>query len=239
MEEELTLGIYVPSYKRSDRILTYNLLENSTYVVRESEKADYERAGIKNILAVKDEEINNGAKVVYWIIQNAKEDVVAIIDDDIEDFAYRIDTTDRLNGDKETITAEIERVAQLLVDLDLGFGFIDATITPYNYVQEFGVKGVCGGIKWVNRRKFKAKYDEKVVLNFDCDIVMQELLLNRITLNPKYLCSIDKMKVNKGGEASGRKRKDQEDSILNMRLKWGKHFDYNFKNDKPKMNVKR
>lgn len=59
MEEELTLGIYVPSYKRSDRILTYNLLEDCTYVVRESEKADYERAGIKNILAVKDEEINN------------------------------------------------------------------------------------------------------------------------------------------------------------------------------------
>lgn len=36
-----TVGIYVPSYKRSDRIMTWNVLNDCTYVVRESEEAAY------------------------------------------------------------------------------------------------------------------------------------------------------------------------------------------------------
>ena len=237
--DELSFNIYVPSYKRSDVIMTNDLLEYCTYVVRKSEEKLYREAGITNILAVDDELINSGAKAVYWIAANAEEDVVAIIDDDIKDFLYRIDTNDKINKDKEIITSEIERIAQLVVDLDIGFGFIDATCIPYNYVQEFTFKGVCGGIKWVNKKKFKAQLDERVTYNFDCDIIMQELLHNRITLNPKYFCSIDVMKVNKGGEAENRMRQDQIDSIENMKRKWGKYFKYNLRNDKPTLDVPR
>ena len=237
--DELSFNIYVPSYKRSDVILTNDLLEYCTYVVRKSEEKKYREAGIENLLCVDDELINSGAKVVYWIAENAPEDVIAIIDDDIKDFLYRCDTNDKIGKNKEIITSEIERIAQLIVDLDIGFGFIDATSIPYNYVQEFGFKGVCGGIKWVYRKNFKAKLDEKVTYNFDCDIIMQELLHNRITLNPKYFCSIDVMKVNKGGEAVNRLRQDQLDSINNMKLKWGSHFKYNLKSDKPTIDVPR
>ena len=67
--EEVTLGIYVQSYKRSDKILTANLLEDCTYVVRKSEEEDYRKAGIKKIWAIDDELINNAIKT-YWYIQN-------------------------------------------------------------------------------------------------------------------------------------------------------------------------
>ena len=116
-KEELTLGIYVQSYHRYNKILTQELLEQCTYVVRASEKVEYQKAGIQKIWAAPDEEVNNAIKTYWWIVDHAPEDIVFIADDDIEDVIYRLDDTTRLNKDKETITAEIERIAQVMVDL--------------------------------------------------------------------------------------------------------------------------
>ena len=65
--EEVTLGIYVQSYKRYDKILTQDLFEECTYVVRKSEEESYRQAGVKNIWAVDDEKIDNAIKT-YWYI---------------------------------------------------------------------------------------------------------------------------------------------------------------------------
>ena len=48
-DEELTLGIYVQSYHRYNKILTQNLLERCTYVVRASEADLYRKAGVTYI----------------------------------------------------------------------------------------------------------------------------------------------------------------------------------------------
>ena len=58
--EGCTLGIYVPSYRRSSKILTYHLLEYCTYMVRKSEEQAYREAGVENIWAVDDELIDGG-----------------------------------------------------------------------------------------------------------------------------------------------------------------------------------
>ena len=76
-----TIGIYVPSYKRYDRIMTWNVLNDCTYVVRESEEEAYREAGITKILTGPDEEINSLAKVRQWIIDNTPEDIVIQCDD--------------------------------------------------------------------------------------------------------------------------------------------------------------
>ena len=50
-DEELTLGIYVQSYHRYNKILTQDLLERCTYVVRASEADLYRKAGVENVWA--------------------------------------------------------------------------------------------------------------------------------------------------------------------------------------------
>ena len=46
--KELSLGVYIASYKGADTCTTHNLLEYSTYVVRKSEEEEYRANGIKN-----------------------------------------------------------------------------------------------------------------------------------------------------------------------------------------------
>lgn len=236
--QELTLGIYVMSYKRSNKILTYGLFEDCTYFVRASEEEAYRKAGIPKILSAPDEEISNAIKTYWWLVDHAPEDIIFIADDDIEDVMYRLDTNEPLKRNAEIITSEIERIAQLMVDLNVGYACIDATGVPYGYDGEFAFKGTSGSMKWVYRAALKARPDEKVKFNYDLDLVLQELLTNRIILKPRYIVGKDKQDVNAGGD-SGKLRQDQLDSIQNMKIKWGKYFSYNFKHNKPLINVKR
>ena len=48
-EDKLTLGIYVQSYHRYNKILTQDLLEQCVYVVRASEAELYRKAGVENV----------------------------------------------------------------------------------------------------------------------------------------------------------------------------------------------
>lgn len=237
--EELKVGIYVPSYKRSNKIRTEKLFESCTYLVRESERQAYENAGVKNIWAVPDEEIDSGTKAYYYIINNAKDDVIVIADDDINDFQYLLDINVPLCKNVELITDEIYRLAQLVYDLDIGLGMLPPNCIPYYYTQEFAWFGIPGAVKFINKAKFCAKLDTKVEENFDIDMVMQELYKNRITLFCKYLYDIGEPMDKTAGGNSERVRNDQLASLTNMKLKWGKFFDYNEKSNKPKINVKR
>lgn len=243
MEEEVvSIGIYVPSYKRANRILTYHLFKQGDckYMVRQSEKQAYLDAGIreKDLWAVEDEYINNGVKAYFYIVQNAPEDIVVVVDDDIEDFQYMLRDVEKLNGDQETIVSEIARIGQIIYDLRVGLAYIGPNAIPYCYDREFAFKGIPGAVKWFNKKVFKGVVDWKVAHNFDIDIIMQELLKNRITLMPKYFYDKGKMDVNAGGNAD-RLRKDQLASLQNMKAKWGKYFAYDSKKNKPIINVKR
>ena len=234
----LTLGKYVMSYHRYDKILTQDLFEDCTYVVRKSEEDLYKKAGVKKIWSAPDDEVDNAIKTYWWIIDNAPEDIVFVADDDIEDVMYRLDDITRLNKNKELITSEIERIAQLMADLDIGYACIDATGIPYGYDGEFAFKGTSGSMKWVYKSRLKARPDENVKYNYDLDLILQELLHNRIILKPRYIVCKDHQDTNAGGDSS-KLRQDQIDSIENMKRKWGKYFKYNYKNNRPMINVLR
>lgn len=236
---ELTFGIYIPSYRRAKTATTHRFLEYGTYVVRQSEEAAYREVdlGPCDVLAVADELICGLTEVNQWLIDNAPEDIICVLDDDLHHFYYRMDTTETIE-DPEVVTAELERVAQLMADLDIGFGATDATVRPWNYDAEFSFKGCAGGVRWVNRPVFKAHCVKELEYNYDLDLVLQELLLNRIILKPKYFCSKGLTDTNEGG-ASAKKRGDQVASINLMKHKWGKYFEYNFNNNTPRIVVPR
>ncbi len=120
MSGDFTLGIYVPSYNRAGDTKTFELLDGCTYVVRKSQEKEYQQIGVKRIWAVEDCKIDNLCKVLNYINDNAREDVIFTIDDDVDYFLYRMERNEKIQ-DKEIVISEIERIAQLMVDLGIGF----------------------------------------------------------------------------------------------------------------------
>ena len=235
--EELKLGIYVPSYGRAETTTTFQLLDYCTYVVRKSEEEAYKARGIKDVWAVPDHEIDNLVKVSNYINDNSPERIIFTIDDDVDYFMYRMDKNEKIT-DKEVVMGEIERIAQLMLDLNIGFGAEDAAIAPWNYISEFTFKGTTGAMRWYNKDVYKSRFDEKVYHNCDLDVMLHELLVNRIILRPMYFCVKAGTDTNAGGNSS-KTRQAQIDCALEMKRRWGRYFDYNWKNNKPKINVSR
>lgn len=237
MEEVKPLGIYIPSYRRAKTATTHQFLEYFQYVVRKTEEEDYRTAGVPNIFAVDDGLIGGLTEVNQWLIDNAHEQIICILDDDIHHFYYRLERQESIT-DPVLITSEIERIAQLMLDLEIGFAATDATTSIWNYDAEFSFKGTAGAVRWVNRNVFKARCKKELEYNYDLDLVLQELLVNRIILKPRYFCSKGLTDVNEGG-ASSKDRQDQIVSINLMKAKWGRYFDFNLKSNKPYIRVER
>lgn len=235
--DDIKIGIYVPSYGRAKTTTTYKLLDDCTYVVRKSEEEAYREAGVPKIWAVEDSEIDNLVKVTNYINDNSPEEFIFTIDDDVYDFMYRLDSNVIIK-DRDIIMSEIERIAQIMLDLNIGFGAEDASIVPWNYVSEFTFTGTTGAMRWYNKKVYKSRFDEKVYHNCDLDVMLHELLVNRIILRPMYFCVDAGTDTNEGGNSS-KTRQEQIDCAIEMKRKWGRHFSYNFKNNKPRLNVKR
>ncbi|MCI8602265.1 MAG: hypothetical protein HFE45_11880 [Oscillospiraceae bacterium] len=76
-------GIYCMSINRWNAIMTKNLFEYCTYVVREEQADKYREAGIDDLLVIPAGAVHNFMTTFYWIIENTPEEVICIVDDDI------------------------------------------------------------------------------------------------------------------------------------------------------------
>lgn len=232
-----TFNIYVASYHRADKTVVHKLLEYCTFVVRKSEEQTYRDAGIEQIWAIEDDKINSFAKVHNYLIENAPEDVICVLDDDFAHFRYSMDRNLPIK-DVETPTREIERLAQIQYDLGVGLLGTRITSSPLNYNAEFHFSGMIGPIRIYNRNVIKARYEQMRFFT-DTDFVLQELLLNRIILRPDYFTSDAQIETNKGGMNIRRTRDIQLKLAEEMKKKWGKYFRYQKWNNVSKILVKR
>lgn len=233
-----TFNIYVCSYNRAKTTTTKDLLEYCTYVVRKSQEQEYRDAGIENIWAIEDELIDSAIKVYSYVIANAPEDVIALCDDDIVTFKYRMADMNDIT-DKSVATSEIERLAQITDDLRIGLLTTDASPRPY-YDRPFKVCcASSGGFKIVNRKYYKVKVDYEIQYCQDLDAVLQELMANRIVLHPVYFLADALIDKNSGGISTNRVRSAVMDSVTAMENKWGHYFRYDFKKNVPYIKVKR
>lgn len=219
--KEKTVGVYCPSYRRSDCIMTQNILNDVTYVVRASEEEAYRNAGVRKLISAPDEEINTMSKVRQWILDNSPEDIIIQVDDDIKQILYRTDIVMEIK-DPDVIDMEFLRIAQLLSDLKLGYATITVTPRPYLYQEEFKFNSMGGGIYWYNKECYKAKNDDKADCKEDVDKILQELMYNRIILMPKYLAMYVKTDTNEGGDNINKNSKVIRECNEYMKLKWGK-----------------
>lgn len=234
---EYNFNVYVPSYQRyNDKVRIYDHLEYCTYVVRKSEAEHYRASGIERLWVIEDALIDNMHKVFQYIIDNSPEEIICIVDDDGK-FMYRnIETYDMT---AEQASMELERFAQLMVDLKIGYGCTDANPAPFYYDQEFKFKGMSGGCKWFNKAILKARIDPNTNYNFDLDMELQELLLNRVIFKPVYFIDVGGMDTNAGGSNTDKNQQKRIAGIQYTKSKWGKHFGYNFENNKARINVNR
>lgn len=193
----MTFNIYVPSYNRWGAIKTAKHLDYCTYVVRKSQERQYRDAGIESILAVDDLEINSLQKVTNYIIERTPEDVVALLDDDVYKVSYRLDSLTAIT-DPSLVSMELERLAQCLVDLNIGYCASPASSRAMYYDRPFRFTGTTGGMKIFNKAVCKARWSELLILS-DMEFELTELLHNRIILIPDYFCDEHNIDTNSGG----------------------------------------
>lgn len=249
MSQNISFNFYVMSYKRADSILTKHCFNNITYVVRECEEEAYRKAGIEDMLVIpSNATLKCGAPVdcfsatFHWIVENTPEEVIAIMDDDIESYKYRrdiaIDIFKELDDPKTLVEDEIMRLAQIAVDLNIGMLFTQPAYQLYNYTQEFTFKGMIGSTRIINKSAWKVKYDEEDDAISDIDMVYQELLMNRIILQPRYFHSVTPpLLTNSGGTSYDSEKLNK--FHLAMKNKWGKYYHFDYKKNITKINVTR
>lgn len=103
--------------------------------------------------------------------------------------------------------------------------------------REFCFKGMPGHVRWINKKALKARYDLKDPAISDVDMMLQELLMNRVVLLPKYFHSYGIQASNEGGTTID-SRKNYEYRCA-MKNKWGKYYEFDFRKNTAKINVKR
>lgn len=218
----MTFNIYVISYRRSNAILTGKNLEYCTYVVRKSEEQLYKDAGVESVWAIEDELINSVGKVTNYLLDNAPEDVICVCDDDIDDFYYRLEALEKI--DPTEVTQEIERLAQMIADLDLGYACCPIDTSVKYYDRPFKFVGVTGGVKIFNRRILDSRVDLEMKFLSDVDFELHELLKRRIILIANYFCNNARVDTNEGGNNGQKSLREIEIENEQMSLKWGKYY---------------
>ena len=149
----------------------------------------------------------------------------------MSEFYYRIDTLDRIE-DPVIVTREIERLAQMLVDLEVGYLSLPADMNVKFYDKPFRFVGIPGAIRIYNKTKFKAVDKGNLLYLSDVDIVLQELMRNRIIMIPNYFVHKGAIDTNKGGNNNSKSMAAMNSENIVMKNKWGKYF---IKGDSTKM----
>lgn len=234
----MTFNIYVQSYDRADEILTYHNLEYCTYVVRKSEAEKYRSAGVENVWAIEDKDIDSCGKVTNYLLDNAPEDIICIIDDDIETFYHRTDALVKLES-RESVTMEIERIAQIIADLDIGYACCPIDTSVKYYDRAFKFSGVTGGLKIFNRNILRNRVSLEYKYLSDIDFELKELIEHRIILIANYFCNNAKVDTNPGGNNANKSLREIETENEQMSLKWGKYYKKAGGGKAGRVNVKR
>ena len=236
---EVTCKAFIPSYNRAGEVTTLAMVPDATLVVRASQEAEYSDCyPDAKIWACPDEEIDSLAKVRQYIIDNAGVDIVIELDDDIRGLRY-LNKQNGVDIPVDMIYTELERVAQILYDLSLGFASLAMNADVRKYSAEFAFKGTTGGICWFNPKCMRSRYDNETYSKEDTDLMLQELLRNRIAIVPAYIGLVSSYDKNSGGNNDAKTEEKIRHTVEYMKQKWGRHYDHNFKTNQSVIKVKR
>ena len=212
--------IYVASYKRADICKTHKYLKDITYVVMEKEKKEYEKVH-KNLWVVPNEVQGNLARVWNFILDNAPEENIILIDDDIKHFGrYNCNKSFKLN--ESEVYKMIEEGIQLAKDLKVVYWGLNclADKGAYREYTPFGLTSYIGG-PFQAHRKNDLRYDEEIFLKEDYDMSLQVLNKHRKNLRMNMYHYVCEQATIKGGCADYRNVEKEIKQNNLLQKKWG------------------
>jgi len=212
--------IYSPTFKRSGLCRTHKYLKDVVYVVRESEEKDYEGIHDK-IWIVPDSAQGNLSRVRNYILDNAKDENIILLDDDIHSIG-RWNGGDHVKLSEEGVYNMIEEGCLLAHDLDVKFWGINCLGDKGSYREytPFGTRQYIGGPFQAHRNN-DLRYDEKIYLKEDYDMTLQ--VLNKYRRNLRlnmYHYDCDQATL-AGGCAEYRNIEKEIEHNDMLRKKWG------------------
>ena len=211
-----------PSWKRADSCFTHHYLP-VRYVVCESQADSYRANGL-DVWECPDSAQGSVCRVRNWILDNAGDEPVLILDDDI----HYIGRWNRNKHHKMTTDEALEFIEQ-------GFSLAEqfgVRMWGINILQDKGayreytpfsltnvVLGPFGGFLNADCR-----YDENLPLKEDYDLSLQMLNKHRKILRINYAHYVCKQHTNLGGCASYRTINREKEQFDLLQKKWGDHI---------------
>lgn len=214
------IGYYSPTYKRSNGVSTQQLYAKVKYVVMESEADEYINNG-HDCWVVPDSAQGNVSRIRNYILDNAKEKKIVILDDDLSGIGVWQKQKARVLEEEEFY--EFCEMAFVMAD-DLGVKYWGVNILQdkgaYREYTPFSLKSVIlGPLQGFNG--LELRYDEELPLKEDYDLSLQVLNRYRKTLRFNAYHYLAKQHTNTGGCAIYRSLDYEKEQMQKLIKKWG------------------
>ena len=224
------MKIFVPSYKRAGDVLTRKVIPDSILAIHEFEEEDYKKNEGGELLVIPDELRGNIAKVRNYILDNANDDRIVMLDDDVKAIGYHQDCSqNEMNYNQ--ILDFIDNGYVMCEELGCRLWGINLQSDPkfYREYNPFSLLGVVLGT-FSCHYKPELRYDEGLFLNEDYDFFLKNIKKYRKVLRfLKYYYVADHL--NKAGGCGSYRMKDTEiEQAKIMQKRWGSkvfRFDIN------------
>lgn len=229
----MRLSVNTPSYKRADKVSTLDYLPYCRVWVDEEEAEEYRKNYPKaDIVACPKGVQGNVARVRNYILDTEFArgvDVVCMVDDDMQKLERFVPSkVNRFGYEREKIEADellvlIEKYSIMAMDMGAyQWGVMcNHDRMSYRHCTPFSTLSFVGGPFSCFLKDGGLRYDEKLPLKEDYDMVLQQLNKYRVVLRVNYIHYWCKQSENKGGCAVMRNREKEEQQFRAFQRKWG------------------
>jgi len=218
------MKVIIPSYKRADSVITGKYLTKAIICCPVSQAEDYKKHNQNELLIIPDELDGNVSKKRNWILNNVKDDIICMIDDDVSAIAM-------YENDKRVILSEDEvydfiekysEIAKAVGTCLWGVNLLKDKIAyqefrPFNFlVPVLGPFSV--------HLNNPCRYDERLILKEDYDMSLQVIQRYRKLMRVNKFHYIVKQyrDGNSGGCTSYRNMEKEKQQMALLKSKWGK-----------------
>jgi hypothetical protein len=228
------ISVHVPSSGRPDKALRTKtkFLPDAIVYVAEREKQAYLDAGIPPDALRTHPNLEGMGRIRNFLHDDCKTLVCLQVDDDFESVLARPGLRMRTIRRPELLGDLIYSTALVASDMGVSlFGWgVQAWSLTYKDHDPLGVRGPFGGA--VGTIGKLARWDDRLVIAEDCDVVMRELLERRIVFQDKrFYWNFGKIAGGTGGLQSVRSKERCDKDKALLRQKWGDFV--RFKEDRP------
>lgn len=228
------ISIHIPSSGRPARALRTKtlFLPGAVIYVAEREKKAYLEAGVPADALRTHPNLEGMGKIRNFLHQDCQTLVCIQVDDDFESVLARPGLRMRTIRRPELLADIIYSTALVAGDMGVAFFGWGTQAWPLNYRDHdpLGIRGPFGGACGTIGKL--ARWDDRLLIAEDSDVVMRELLERRIVFQDKrYYWNFGKVAGGTGGLQSVRSKERCDKDKELLRQKWGSFVA--FKDDQP------